>query len=44
MTANPKVAIVAFLGLFTGLTLAMWVIFGGDVYAAYLNDLIMRCF
>jgi len=39
-----KLAITAFLGLLSGLTLAMWIAFGGDVHAAYLNDLIMRCF
>ena len=44
MTANPKLAITAFLGLFSGLTLAVWIAFGGDVYAAYLGDLVMRCF
>ncbi len=44
MTASPKFAVITFLGLLTGLTLALWIAFGGDVYAAYLNDLIMRCF
>ena len=44
MSHSPKLVITAFLGLLSGLTLAVWTAFGGDVYAAYLNDLIMRCF
>lgn len=44
MTACPKVTIFTFLGLLSGMTLSVWIAFGGDVYAAYLNDLILRCF
>ena len=44
MTWGAKVAVIAGLGLFSGLTTAVWIGFGADVYAAYLGDLIMRCF
>jgi len=44
MSLSAKLAITGFRGLPSGLTLAVWIAFGGDVYTAYLGDLVMRCF
>ncbi|MEM8749958.1 MAG: hypothetical protein AAGF28_06620 [Pseudomonadota bacterium] len=44
MTIATKAGLIAFLGLFTGATMGLWSAFGGEVYLAYLGDMVMRCF
>ncbi len=44
MTLTGKSALVLGAAVFTGASLSLWLAFGGDVYAAYLSGVLMRCF
>lgn len=44
MSLTGKSALVLTAAMFTGASLSLWLAFGGDVYAAYLSGVPIRCF
>lgn len=44
MGLGTKTALIATIAAFSGATLALWLNFGGSVYASYLTGVLMSCF